>query len=566
MRVSLEAFLQGMTAATTGQIAGHLAGQQQADARDQQQFAQALQLAQLGGQEQDRRNALLTSQLPNLTPESQGRALTDLAAQPSALAPLANHPYIQRHPEYQSYFGQQQQPPAAAGAPGGFMGAAAGQPIPAVVTPAAPGGRNFAVGGKTYELKGVSKEQMAALSKQLSEATKGLEDYAPAATDPAERAKITGLLQSIRGLDMSTAEGYAEGRRLASEAGLYATYGRQAAQNAAERKKQQTADEEAAVGKEIRAHLAEQNPLAITPAAVRALYANWKGKDYSHLIKDVPDDQLQLGNGRLWDRRAQITGQLASQVNVDEKTQNILLSELRMINKRLGIENEPVPTKIEKRGLTPEEAAAERRRVEEEKRQAEEERRKAEKFPVEMEKLRAELDRIKKERNTKADKFSDAQKAKLDAAETAYAQTRVDVKNAGVSPSRVDLNQPPRNGREQAQQDLVRRMLAAEKRLYHTHQGLGLNPQAPDQSMWYRSKPAAAPPSAPPESPVKRVIRSTVKRVTDMVTGAQKAAAADAIPRERRAKIIQDLRHLDPTVTQAEINAELRRRNMLPAR
>src|SRR6185295_20234949 len=115
----------------------------------------------------------------------------------------------------------------------------------------------------------------------------------------------------------------------------------------------------------------------ITPAGVKALYANWKGKDYSYLIKDVPDEQLRLGDSKLWDRRGQITGQLASQVNVDAKTQNILLSELRMINKRLGIEEEPVPTTIQKRALTPEEAAAERRKAAEELRRIEDEKRRS---------------------------------------------------------------------------------------------------------------------------------------------------------------------------------------------
>ena len=67
---------------------------------------------------------------------------------------------------------------------------------------------------------------------------------------------------------------------------------------------------------------------------------------------------------------------------------------------------------------------------------------------------------------------------------------------------------------------------------------------------------------------MKKLIQGTIKGVTRMVTGeaAKAAPKAEAVPRERRAKIIQDLRRLDPTLTQAEINAELRRRNMLPAR
>ncbi len=172
-RVSLEAFLQGMTAAATGQIAGHLAGQQQADARDQQQFSQALQFAQLGQQQQEQQNRLLTSQLPNLTPESQAQALTNMGSQPSPFAPLATHPFIQKHPEYQPFFAAQPPAAAPAGASGGFMGAAAGQKIPqAPAAPAVggPGQPTFNVGGQNYALKGVNAKEATRLVTGMDKA------------------------------------------------------------------------------------------------------------------------------------------------------------------------------------------------------------------------------------------------------------------------------------------------------------------------------------------------------------------------------------------------------------
>jgi hypothetical protein len=343
------------------------------------------------------------------------------------------------------------------------MGAATGQQIPRQPTqqPLAKG-EFVGPGGVRLKTRGVSKEQMAALKTQLADASKGLEDYAPAATDPADQAKITGLIQSIRELDTSTPEGYAEGRRLASEAGLYAKYGRVASQNLTERKVKVKSDEEAAVHKGVKTDLADQNPLSITPALVRGLYANRNGKDYSYLIKDTPDEQLKLGDARLWDRLGQITGQLSSMVNVDKGTQSILLSERKRILKHLGMEDEPVPPMIGKRAPTPEEVAAEKRRVEGEKRAATaeqraadaaaraaaEEARKAAKFPVEMAKLRADTDKLRREAAGKTgdlSKLEQGQLATLRGAESA-ARSEMDrqAKSMGVYMDEFNFDNPKR--------------------------------------------------------------------------------------------------------------------------
>jgi hypothetical protein len=559
MRWSTTDFFAALAHATAGQMRGELENQQRQQLQQQQRFDQQLGLAKLMQGEQERADANTRAVVPLLeSGQPQADALGSLFNRPSPFAGLRSSPLVQQRPDLAA-----QLPPAPTprGLPGGMASIGTGQTIPRPAQQPLPPRGFRGPGGAVLTTKGVSKEQMAALRNQLAEASKGLEDYAPAATDPADQARITGLLQSIRGLDTSTAEGYAEGRRLASEAGLFAKYGRAAAQRLEAAKLRETADQEAAVGKEIRAHLAELNPLSITPAGVRGLYKNWKGKDYSHLIKDVPDAQLPLGDARLWDRRGQITGQLASQVNVDPKTQGVLLSELRMINKRLGIEEEPVPASIQKRPPPAEEVAAEKRRAAEELRRVEDEKRRAAAEKRAAARHLLEMAKIRKETEKKTEQFTRVQLEKLEAAEQDLARARVDRKSAGVDPARVDLSSPrPENPRMAARWDMAQREVEAEMRLYHTRKALGLNPTLPNQSMWRMKKPPAAKPPPPPESPAARLFRGAVEGVKGLVAGDQ------PVTRERRAKIIQDLRRLDPTVTQAEINAELRRRNLLPAR
>jgi hypothetical protein len=211
-RVSLEDFMKGMVSATTGQIAGHLAGQQQAEARDLQQFQNALQFAQLGGQEQDRRNALLTSQLPSLTPASAAQAVTDIVAQPSALAPLAGHPFVQRHPEYAPFFAQKPAVPVA--------------PAPAGGQPSA------VVGGKQYTYKGITKEQIAQRGAQIKAARELLRNQVGAITDPTVKAHAGGILADLDASDITTPEGYDRaGQALQrADAAGYTSLGAQGAQ------------------------------------------------------------------------------------------------------------------------------------------------------------------------------------------------------------------------------------------------------------------------------------------------------------------------------------------------
>lgn len=533
IRFNLTDFTEGLTQAATGLIAGEMQAQEINRQRQAEQYSQLLQAVNANRQADEAYRSRVLGQIPNLDPGSQQAALDIGLQRPDYNAPLRQSPYVQQRPELRQIYDQPQQP-------------------------AAP----------TLKPRGISKEAVGARQREMARLGKALADRMPHITDPKELGEAQGVAATLATLDVTTPEGFREAVSWMQRASALEKLGGIAEQKRKDTEAERKRDEEAAVGKEIRAYLAEQNPLSITPAGVKALYANWKGKDYSYLLQGVPESQLQLGDARLWDRRGQITGQLASQVNVDEKTQNILLSELKLINKRLGIEEEPVPPKITPRQPTPREAAEEARKAAEEaRRQAEEgrkqeaERRAKERHEQEMKKLRLENE---KKLKGAGGKFTDVQKAQLDSAGDALVRARTDVKNAGVSPTRVDLSSPrPSNPRQGAAWDMAQRLVEAEMRLYHTEKALGLNPKLPSVSMWAQKKPGA--PAAPPEREPwgKRIFREAKEWVTRQGEAAQ-ASDAGTISRERRAKIIQDLKRAG--ATDKEINAELRERKLLPAR
>jgi hypothetical protein len=174
LKVDLQAFVEGAGHALNGMMMGQMAGQEQARQQQQQEFNQQLNLAQLGANQQQQQNQLLLSQLPRMTDASAAAAVTNVAAQPSPYAGMLNTRYAQQHPEVGQILGGTIAPPAPQGAPGGWMGAAAGQRIPPpVVGAAAPGGAGqpvMTVNGQQYALKGVDPKAVAHVTTGMDQA------------------------------------------------------------------------------------------------------------------------------------------------------------------------------------------------------------------------------------------------------------------------------------------------------------------------------------------------------------------------------------------------------------
>ena len=266
LKVDLRAFLEAGAEAGIGLLQGRMAGEETMRQRQQQEYTQLLQAAQMAQKQYETEQADIFRALPYAEAEGQATLLGQAFRTRDPLAALRESSWVKRYPDLMRAYGPQ---------PSRVQGVLAQQkPAGGAGVTAPLGEREFAgPGGVPPRVSGLTKSEAEKIRNEFASLEK---TFTELPDDPDLRARINTLRQSFP-TQIKTPEDARQARNV-----LFQLH--QERQGASRLLATAKTKEEKDVHAAIREHVKGMNPWQVTPDLVRSFYKNFSGKDYSHLI------------------------------------------------------------------------------------------------------------------------------------------------------------------------------------------------------------------------------------------------------------------------------------------